>query len=295
MAALALPSLAAAQVPDTLDWRRYFPMEVGNQWQYVGGDGASYWRERIIGDTLINGNRYSTRLMEAGSSPDDLTELVRRTHERYADDGAYVLEARIRPGDSVFTDQWRGDVCAVDAAFNTLGDCPELQARNNVYGGYGGTVEIGGMVVEVAAIKEFDTVGSLVRTAADIGLVEITYEFGATATLEYAVVAGAEYGSPVVATSHDLASGIAHLSSVSVYPMPTRGSVWINVDGVSSAVSIKIINLLGQAVLQRDIDQQGAMSHRIHVDLSALRSGYYMVAAVADRGKPFTTPLVIIR
>jgi len=55
-------SLVQAQsIPDTLDWRRYFPLQVGNEWHYV-----YIWTNTlmmrtqwyIIGDTLLDNEHY---------------------------------------------------------------------------------------------------------------------------------------------------------------------------------------------------------------------------------------------
>jgi hypothetical protein len=49
-------------VVDTLDWRRYYPLEIGNTWEYTGIDGAPNQLIRtIVGDTVANGYRYFVR------------------------------------------------------------------------------------------------------------------------------------------------------------------------------------------------------------------------------------------
>jgi hypothetical protein len=61
--ALAFFSTAQAQiVPDTLDNRRYFPLEVGNEWHYTSiafiSPIPSYQRLKIVADTIADGKRY---------------------------------------------------------------------------------------------------------------------------------------------------------------------------------------------------------------------------------------------
>lgn len=45
-------------VPDTLDWQRYLPLEVGNRWEYGGLDAHV---RTIVGDTMANGHHYFIR------------------------------------------------------------------------------------------------------------------------------------------------------------------------------------------------------------------------------------------
>ena len=58
---LASPSLVFSQsqiIPDTLDWRRYFPLAEGNVWEYQVSEGEPLLRREIIGDTVAFGHSY---------------------------------------------------------------------------------------------------------------------------------------------------------------------------------------------------------------------------------------------
>jgi len=69
---MACAAAHAQVIPDTLDNRRYFPLGVGNEWQYVETDFhsaiPSYQRHRIIADTLVDGKQYFKYIVEGFES-----------------------------------------------------------------------------------------------------------------------------------------------------------------------------------------------------------------------------------
>src|SRR5690606_17938228 len=55
------PADASEPCPDTTTAHRYFPLEVGNQWQYYQPpfeEPATHWSWRIMGETEIGGQTY---------------------------------------------------------------------------------------------------------------------------------------------------------------------------------------------------------------------------------------------
>lgn len=72
----ALPARAQIATPDTLDWRGYVPLEIGNHWQYevenlVGGGFGVVRRNvedwRIVGDTTVGGRDYVVAARRCGT------------------------------------------------------------------------------------------------------------------------------------------------------------------------------------------------------------------------------------
>lgn len=69
----ALPAIA--QTPDTLAWRRYFPLAIGNVWEFevwdrfsrndASGDLTGYQRYRLVRDTVVDGRAGFVVLEEA--------------------------------------------------------------------------------------------------------------------------------------------------------------------------------------------------------------------------------------
>lgn len=57
-AAFPVPCFAQDEVvPDTLDWHGYYPLEVGNAWEWETEQLVGYFRldhREIVGDTLIH-------------------------------------------------------------------------------------------------------------------------------------------------------------------------------------------------------------------------------------------------
>ena len=54
--------LAQSTPPDTLDWHRYYPLEVGNIWEYEEAeDPFDYTRYHIVSDTTVGERRYYRR------------------------------------------------------------------------------------------------------------------------------------------------------------------------------------------------------------------------------------------
>jgi hypothetical protein len=93
--------------PDTTDWRRYFPLAVGNEWQYqeaIDVGEVVYWGRRITGVLEIEGQTYfevqhceeeaSGAVSCGGRVPvrysDEYTFLVRYTEEGNAEWGECV-------------------------------------------------------------------------------------------------------------------------------------------------------------------------------------------------------------
>ena len=57
--AVLIPAEASAQtLPDTLDWHRYIPLWIGNEWHYRDAEAYPVTRLALIGDTLINDRLY---------------------------------------------------------------------------------------------------------------------------------------------------------------------------------------------------------------------------------------------
>ncbi len=54
-----LASAAVAQPADTLDWKRYYPLAVGNLWEYHEAEiRADQSRFTLVSDTVVGGRTY---------------------------------------------------------------------------------------------------------------------------------------------------------------------------------------------------------------------------------------------
>ena len=199
--------MVAAQpqpTPDTLDWRRYYPLAVGNVWEYQVAEGEPLLRREIIGETLALGREYF--LMDETAYDYDYlgggTELEvffsNMFFVRYDTSGTVVAlrdvesdtSAAPRSELSYATGDWYFDLRMA------FGDTVRFGAGEadvySISGGYGETVEIGNAMVVVAAHKFFQGALGFESYAADIGFLGGGNLWGPHIT--YSRVEGVEYG-----------------------------------------------------------------------------------------------------
>ena len=200
---LAIP--ASAQAPDTLDWRRYYPLAVGNVWEYHDAEAWGVrFRHTLVADTVVGGHTYFVRRTDRsslGSPAPSGTPQV--DYVRYGESGGGVVSVAsldgpptpVRPCST--TDLFERDL---RLAFGARLACEAAADSVFVEGQYdkwwwpdvlSGTSE----PVEVASMKQF-TVGYVHVTTfvADIGPVRAGNLWGPS--LHYAVIDGIEYGTP---------------------------------------------------------------------------------------------------
>ena len=216
-AALAVPA-SHAQDADTLDWKRYYPLAVGNVWEYHGAEAQeSFTRVALVADTTVGDRTYFRRRTDTAvraffaSGPDTLRsttfDLV-----RYGDGG--VLAVRTIEADTVGL-----AICSEDdgferdlrAAFGTGTACPPTTLYADsvwVEGAYDarwapqGVGELGPFeAVDVAAIKDYSTGVIFSTFVADVGPVSTGNLWGPR--LHYARIGGVEYGAPSVLVAGD--------------------------------------------------------------------------------------------
>src|SRR6056297_1731310 len=166
---LALPALAQpcdpAQTdevcPDTTDWHRYFPLDVGNQWQYYQPpfeEPETHWSWTITGETEVDGQTYFEleRCDEAaeGSATCDEPLLLRY------DDEHELIVRRTDTGE----EWWDMLPCNLGGAFNTGTSFDEPQECTgpaagfvpvSLQGGYDATVAVPPDEVTGDTRKEF--------------------------------------------------------------------------------------------------------------------------------------------
>ena len=278
-----------AVVPDTLDWRRYYPLEVGNTWEY--GKLVSYI-STIVGDTLANGHRYFVQrdsFPPAGS----FGPLVQTYFVRYDTAGAVLLLPDIEADTVAMTPPVYFDAEGIHsrpvlpAAF---GDTLFYGAPDTLYyvsGGYNQVIEIGYESVEVAALKCFYMKGAFLSDACyatDIGFV-----WGGNLSgpqLEYARVNGVEYGNRVDTPVERQEALPAGFRIDSIYPNPVKDRITIvyRAPGRSS-VMVEVFNVLGQRILLDRTTTQGFESS--HYALSDLEwpAGIYLIRLTTEAGE----------
>ena len=221
-------------VADTLDWRRYFPLEVGNEWHYLVGDPDPFIdppvpddiaRWRIVADTTFDDEVWyaleTTVLDQAGR-----VKSAHSTYVRYDTEFANVIEYTHDAAGNPFVLWFMGVPCGLDGPFGALNyDCKGVQGEMySITGGYDYQHVIPSTppdTIEVAASKRFSSLGGGHEMLSDIGLASTRAEqSGWRRLLVYANVGGREYGVPAIPspTYYDLTVGTErYFSDCSLY------------------------------------------------------------------------------
>jgi Secretion system C-terminal sorting domain len=286
---LMVCAAAHAQViPDTLDNRRYFPLAVGNEWQYVEADFnsaiPSYQRRRIVSDTLVHDRHYYMYVVE-GYDKSFFLGGVWTTWIRYNDAGAVVTFIDIAD-----------DTLAVDSTLQwyhaDFGDSVDVgHGRLAAVGGRYDTT--GAFGVAVAAIKilyrPLDRAGTIFFQsevqAADFGLIQYETFDGPIGGLSYARIDAREYGERVI-TVHREVEERAPTSTriVSIFPNPATSTVTIGYRSPpGTAARLEVFDALGRIVHRQALGGDGVGSE-LSWDISEWPAGLYLVRWVDDTG-----------
>ncbi len=286
VAAVLAPSARAQAVPDTTAPQRYFPLEVGNRWEYLylyapgapwpqpspPPEPVAYWRWTVVDETVVGGEPAFTVRRETYSltgAPGAVTTMTVRYDE---------AQARIVASESSILDYlW----CRMDEPFHG-GSC-----TSGV--GYGEPV-----LGTTTAVKEnYGAVtGMRYRFAADVGLLRyyMLYQKGNAqedVQLQFAHVGGRSYGTPVPVLPVVVASEPEHEApafSLSAMPNPTTGPLALSLTvPAAGPVAVEAFDALGRRVYHAE-EELTAGEHTLVLDASAWVSGPYVVRAGSGGG-----------
>lgn len=267
--------------PDTTDWRRYFPLSVGNQWQYsysgICNNGVNWcqWGREVVGSEAIDGEEYY---------------LIRRC-EKLIDD-AIVCDGPV----PVRYDEKRRTV----AARSDEGQLYAYTAVCDLALPFGSRVErdclagsewfVGGRYSPEGSSKEFGVEGTGFRYAADIGLMEVDGD-GSDGLVElaYARVDGVEYGTPIFAfpvSEESKGNAPVTFGLQAVYPNPTRASVSATYTlDRPRAVTLEVTDVLGRVVRVSDEGARPAGPHEVRLATGSLAAGVYVLRLRGDEAE----------
>lgn len=281
---LLLASSATAQVvSDTLDPRRYYPLEVGNEWQYVHQSfigGIQTWsRSRIIADSVANGRRYF-RLSDEGFRPGMLPSGEWLLWIRYNDLGAVITIEDIA-----------SDTSGADSSSHwylaDFGDTLGTSGYQSVVGGALDTTVMmpNGMPLHVAAYKTRQVSNPLSGEccyqtrdghAADIGWISRETFDGPFSFLVFARVGEFEYGTPRITLSSE-AYRASSSPRLQVYPTPFEATTEIYYDvPVTGSVRLSVVDILGRTAVTLVERDQAPGRYSIRWD-GAAAAGVYIV------------------
>jgi hypothetical protein len=282
----ATTGLAQEAVPDTTSAWRYYPLQVGNVWEYVEKhpllppEQKVFIRRTVVADTVIDARRYfvheSLRFRQSDG------ELLGSSHLFVRFDTTTARAMAWQEGG-----EWSLELCPFDAPFGVDLDCSgDGEVETHVYGGTDITIMIGEQQVTGVSEKSFYAIGSdayPVPYIADIGEGSRLYGFHGSIDLVYARIGTREYGTPYVLTSEPSAESRATLE-LGVYPNPglsTSGGATVAVSLLrGQRVRLEVYDLQGRRVA---ILHDGALPAGAHRFVTApLAAGLYIVRASGD-------------
>jgi hypothetical protein len=276
--------------PDTLDWKRYFPLEIGNVWEYREVEsGPPLWRREVIGDTVRGGWRYFVL--------DELNPVQAGRETFYAryDTAAFVVILSDLAADTIPAPRYgccHGlmGIFDLSAAFGDTVSSPVPDDSSEYYtvdGGYGGIV----LGRPVEAVKCFDLEDFWRECyAADVGPIE-GYSLKRV-VLTYAKINGVEFGTSRYTSVEDPDSPQHEVISATVFPNPARSTASVIFDGaVTGMIRITVYNVMGQVVSSEYVLSAG--EHRLM--LGGLPAGLYFVKLSTPSGGKSIQPLTVVR
>lgn len=281
---------------DSLDWKMYFPLEVGNSWEYQDGDGLPLTRLSVTSLTEANGQEYFVMHEEVFHIvfPSEVLSTIRDENYfvRYDTSGVVLwfqdLALDVYPYSSTFR---LGDAEFINfdlrASFGHIWNWgPQSFEKVAVTGGYNDNIRMGAFyTLDVEARKSYNYLVKYHSYAWGIGFMGGGNLYGPR--LKYAYVSGQAYGAKVVSSDHR-PSIPPDLGIIDVYPSPADGVINLDwKDQTSRDYNIKLFDAMGRLVYIRD-----HVRGRMRIDSSALRSGVYFILIETSRTKIFK-PIVV--
>ena len=268
---------AVAQVPDTTDAARYFPMHPGDVWVYEvqRWDLPRVYEVRTIGRDGEGGGASRLTALQVDEQGHPITSPSETSLRFNLHKAELMPAAHPQPppplGVLLF--------CSFAAPFGGALTCPcgDGGAVNTVTvtGGYGQTVTVGDDAV-VTSVKRYDTQGCEVATRFAAGIGIVGYEMrGGTSRLVHARVGGASYGQPPAWLS--ASAEAASVAAPTVSPNPARGRARFAFTlAAPHDVQLALYDMLGReaAVLLNGRLEAGL--HRAVYDGAGLSSGTYL-------------------
>ncbi|MBE2187634.1 MAG: T9SS type A sorting domain-containing protein [Rhodothermales bacterium] len=262
--------------PDTTTPWRYYPLHVGDIWEYEENDGMMQ-RYLIEKDTLLNGKRYFKQRREvyfADLSPGQSVALFLR----YDTTRHQVIIGGRSGNEGLFLET----ECPLNVEADSLHTCSQGE-RYYVRLFYDGLLVFGegagrGLDTVRTSVKSFATL-SEIRYAAGIGLVYKEVE-GHTMGLSYYRVGNIEHGQRriAVAAEDEAVTRRGVLRMEQTGPQPTRDRATLRVALPEAArVTVEVFDLVGRRVAVLLDGPQAAGTHEVAVDTRALLSGMYLV------------------
>ena len=250
-------TIAHAQLPKASD---YFPLQVGNVWQYEPLGSWDAWQEEVIGDTLLGDTLLVYKVRAKLIPSDDPDPNTASKYYNYNLDSTVVYEHDVPDEYHDFRKDPYDALVLIDTRYGLdgrwewlMGDYPAMFAvtdtgRANLYGRTRQWADVSDIVFEGDSII---VNGLLVRLVTGIGITER----GGGYTLRYAKINGVEYGMPL-SVQEEKGTTLPDRFTLRVYPNPVHGKANIQLVGeINRHVEITVYDILGRQVRKIAIDQ----------------------------------------
>ena len=282
--------------PDTTAPWRYYPLAVGNAWEYdrfptgLPHIDLGTWRVDIEKDTLIDGTRYfihRSRFYDADGLPSQSDPT--RVPIRFDTLTATVQLASGRP--------FYETPCPLDVPFDTTVLCGELQDPYLTYGGYDeGTLSFPDTSFAVTYKGYANSLGFTTSHAAGYGRFALSFDNGDTLVLEYMRINGVEYGAPQFPLPGEPAPPEMNRLRLDAYPNPFREELTVSFEVARpEALSLTVFDARGRRVDERSLGVLASGRHEVALDGSVLAPGLYVVRLSSPDGEARTRPVVRLR
>lgn len=291
-------------IPDTLDWKGYFPIEIGNEWHYQTetydfwpGVEVDYFQMRIVGDTTLDANHYFV-LHYSRFVPPDTISNPHIDFIRYDTTSATVVEyARLTDG------SWReicylGWLCELDGDF--YGEESGVPGGRWVQETYPQPLVIAPDTVHDPAYKVYSYLLGGHTVVHGLGWVRNDQGDRAAASsvtkLIYARVGDQTWGTNLVLTSTQQAEvPAAHFSIASLYPNPLRttATVLLQIDQ-AAFLTIATYDMRGRLV-RRERRHFSPGVHSYLIQGEEFPSGPYLLRVMDEQGPFVSRTFIIIR
>ena len=285
--------------PDTVEPWRYFPLEVGNAWEYESVFGYdpewTYTRIDIPKDTLVDDRRYF--IWDKKEFRDGNVRAYRPL-VRYDSTSAQIVENFGDGSGKEIPFYWA--LCPFDAAFDSVVPCDNGGIDAEVTGTYEGVLDfepdttLTGVAVKTYAL---DTVW-MDRFAAGFGKALLyEYESAGYHALRYARINGEEFGTEQYPVANESAGPKqAGRVGLEVWPNPFRDRLTVAFElPQAGPVVVEVVDVLGRVIRRRDLSVLAPGRHEVGLDGEALGAGVYLIRAIVDGAPVAVRPVTRLR
>ncbi len=309
LAQIECPFPDSLVVADTLDPSGYFPLEIGNSWDYLNSDGAFLeppTRVTVVGDTLIEGIQFYKLKVIQYLNPNVQIyregEVLTEAHVSF--DFQSISQGILYSWSVV---QGRIEVARLSNNFNT---CYDDNNGITVRGEYSGVYMVANPTGEVVNIV-LPALKSLLFFGAQediyghgIGLIERTGDPSRVSRLVYSNTGGIEHGTALESrfdfriTSLEEHPVTDDIDFIQVYPNPTfSGAQFTFRLKTPKLISISLLDIHGRTLLEpiRNVKYPPGIHTGVLPIPKSTTSGVYFVQLVEDGYTVNTKKITILK